>query len=96
VIPAKLAGGGVLETTRRFHDASPAFMRPARRPTRGSGLGAAVDIAMSPGAMEPFALAEEVADAHAPAAASVRASDSLSNDEVWGIRIVTKGVVTAR
>jgi hypothetical protein len=35
--------------------------------------------------MEPFALEEEVADAHAPAEASVRASDSLSNDEVWGI-----------
>ncbi len=40
---ANCAGGGVFETTRRFHDASAAFMRPARRPTRGSGLGATVD-----------------------------------------------------
>src|SRR5439155_1370517 len=31
--------GGVFETTRRFHAASPAFIHPARRPTRGSGLG---------------------------------------------------------
>src|ERR1041384_1652013 len=35
--------GGVFETTRRFHAASPAFIHPARRPTRGSGLGAAVE-----------------------------------------------------
>src|SRR5438132_10745157 len=42
-MPANCSGGGVFETTRRFHAASAAFMRPARRPTRGSGLGATVD-----------------------------------------------------
>src|ERR1041385_401443 len=35
--------GGVFETTRRFHAASPAFIHPARRPTRGSGLGAVLE-----------------------------------------------------
>src|SRR5258706_5793656 len=35
--------GGVFDTTRRFQAASPAFIHPARRPTRGSGLGAAVE-----------------------------------------------------
>src|SRR5206468_1302605 len=36
--------GGVVETSRRFHAASAAFIQPARRPTRGSGLGAVVVI----------------------------------------------------
>src|SRR5687767_10807071 len=44
MLDAKAGGVGVFETTRRFHTASPASRRPARRPTRGSGLGAAVDI----------------------------------------------------
>jgi hypothetical protein len=36
--------GGVAETNRRFHIAVPGSHQPALRPTRGSGLGAAVDI----------------------------------------------------
>src|SRR5437667_11448463 len=48
VMPANFSGGGVFETTRRFHVASPAFMTPARRPTRGSGLGATVDMFAPP------------------------------------------------
>src|SRR3954447_18458623 len=36
--------GGVLDTTRRFHTASPASIFPARSPTLGSGLGAVVDL----------------------------------------------------
>src|SRR5437667_6973145 len=48
VMPANFSGGGVFETTRRFHVASPAFMSPARRPTRGSGLGATVDMFAPP------------------------------------------------
>jgi hypothetical protein len=51
---------------------------------------------MSLGAMEPFAVDDVVAEAHAPADARVRASDSLSNDEVWDMWTVAKGVVTAR
>jgi hypothetical protein len=35
--------GGVRETTRRFQAASAAFIHPARRPTRGSALGAVPD-----------------------------------------------------
>src|ERR1700757_4155357 len=43
VRPANFSGGGVSETTRRFQDASPAFMSPGFKPTRGSGFGATVD-----------------------------------------------------
>src|SRR5688500_3944429 len=38
VTPANFSGGGVLESTRRFHTASAASIFPARRPTRGSGI----------------------------------------------------------
>ena len=40
----KSADGGVVDTRRRFHAASAAFIQPARSPTRGSGLGAVVDM----------------------------------------------------
>jgi hypothetical protein len=41
-------------------------------------------------------LDDDVAEAHAPAVTRVRASDSLSRDEGWGMGTVAKGVVTAR
>src|ERR1051326_7162121 len=40
VLPRNFPDGGVLDTTRRFQVASPASINPARRPIRGSGLGA--------------------------------------------------------
>ncbi|MBA3341738.1 MAG: hypothetical protein H0T48_07870 [Gemmatimonadaceae bacterium] len=55
-----------------FHDVSPAFISPARRPMRGSGLGAAVDI-LPAGA--GVLLIEVFAGAHAAADTSVMASD---------------------
>src|SRR5690348_17083015 len=48
VMPANFSGGGVSETTRRFQDASPAFMNPGFKPTRGSGFGATVDMFAPP------------------------------------------------
>jgi len=39
----KSGEGGVVETSWMFQAASPASIHPARRPTRGSGLGSAVD-----------------------------------------------------
>src|SRR5712691_6325580 len=39
----KLDDGGVLDSSRKFQLASPALNQPARRPTRGSGFGAAID-----------------------------------------------------
>ena len=33
------SGGGVCESTSRFHTASSASNRPASKPTRGSGVG---------------------------------------------------------
>src|SRR2546425_10346471 len=44
VTPANFSDGRVFETTRRFQVASPAFISPARRPTRRSGVGGVVDI----------------------------------------------------
>jgi len=41
VAPANFSEGLVFESSRTFHSASPASQRPALRPTRGSGLGAA-------------------------------------------------------
>src|SRR5687767_3203390 len=38
--PMNSGGDGIFETTRIFHDASPASVRPAFKPTRGSGVGA--------------------------------------------------------
>src|SRR5689334_12649256 len=38
------AGFGASATTRRFQAASAAFIHPARKPTRRSGAGAAVDV----------------------------------------------------
>src|SRR5262245_46361796 len=43
VAPMNFGGGDVFESTRRFHDASPAVLNPARRPTRGSGLGGDIE-----------------------------------------------------
>src|SRR5213593_931481 len=40
----KCSDGGVVETRRTFQAASAAFIHPARSPTRGSGLGATVDM----------------------------------------------------
>jgi len=82
-MPANVAGGGVFDTARMFHDASAASISPARKPTRGSGLGAMVDT--SPGddmltvLGEGEAVVVVVAGAHAAAAASTSASDSVDN-----------------
>src|SRR3954453_20908577 len=74
VIPRNCCDGGVFETTRRFHAASSAFIRPARRPTRGSGLGAAVD--MLPAGDGLVASGDGGERAHAAAENSPTASDS--------------------
>src|SRR3954468_9005326 len=48
--PTNWVDGGVLETRRRFQMASPASVFPPLRPTRGSGLGALVDVLLGDGA----------------------------------------------
>src|SRR5579859_5225826 len=68
--------GRVSESTRRFHDASPASQRPALRPTRGSGLGALVD--MSPTGAGPPPPEDAVDGAHAAADSNPSASSSDS------------------
>src|SRR5687768_8340109 len=37
-LSANFAGGGAFATSLRFHNAWPASLIPARRPTRGSGI----------------------------------------------------------
>ena len=54
--------GGVLETSRRFHAATPASNHPALRPTRGSGWGAETDMS---GAGDPDPPDEDMDDAQA-------------------------------
>src|SRR5579875_2003141 len=44
VMPTNFSDGGVCDMTLRFHDASPASIRPALRPMRGSGFGGAADM----------------------------------------------------
>src|SRR6266567_20242 len=82
VTPANFSEGCVLERTRRFQVASAAFIRPARSPTRGSGLGGVV--AMS-----------NLEVAHAARASAAIANDSertLILEGMW--RIPMRGVGT--
>ena len=65
-----LAGWGVFETTLRFQTASAALLRPALRPTRGSGDGAPVEAAF--GEAPPDGC--ELEGAHAARARSPAAS----------------------
>src|SRR5438093_10688931 len=53
--------GGSVETSRRFHAASAACIQPARKPTRGSGVGAVVVI-LSPDPAHAAASAAIVRD----------------------------------
>src|SRR4051812_34909179 len=72
VEPTNCVEGGVFETRRRFHAASPAFSRiravaesrrRGRSPTRGSGLGGVVDMLIAGDALVLLPEAED--DAHA-------------------------------
>src|SRR6188508_2083861 len=68
VTPWNWDDGGVCESTRRFQAASPASVRPARRPTRGSGEGGVAEV-VTEGAGAPPAAEEPD-----PAQAAVRAT----------------------
>ena len=65
VLPTNFPDGFVVDTSFMFHSASPASYMPPFSPTRGSGLGAAIDI-FGDGA--PPAI-EDDDDAHADSAA---------------------------
>src|SRR5713226_8374173 len=84
VTPANFSDGGVFETTRRFQDASPASLSPARRPTRGSGEGATVDM-----------LLPEDAHAATDNHASVSAADRMEAGDVTANGIVDSCVGTS-
>src|SRR5260370_4499536 len=85
VTPTNFSAGGVFETTRRFQDASPASMSPARRPTRGSGVGATVDMLAPP------------EDAHAArhTQATLSAADRMARGEVTA-RVMADSFVRTR
>src|SRR5215207_5587966 len=83
VLPKNFPVGGVFESTRRFQAASPASIKPARRPTRGSGFGAAADmLPAGDGALPPGVEAER---AQAAADTSPTASDSDITE--WAVDI---------
>src|SRR6267378_2639231 len=44
VEPTNFSAAGVFEIRRRFQDACPASFSPARKPTRGSGVGGTADM----------------------------------------------------
>src|SRR6266705_1541362 len=84
VTPANFSEGWVLESTRRFQCASAAVIRPARSPTRGSGLGAVVDMS-------------SLEVAHAARASAAIANDTERTvilEGMWGIPM--RGVGTTR
>src|SRR5947209_3916825 len=87
VEPTNFSDGAVLEIKRRFHDASPArsrmravaeSRRPGLSPTRGSGLGADVDMF---GAGDALGLEDIVDDdeAHAFTYSAPTASEANRN-----------------
>ncbi|MEO8199796.1 MAG: hypothetical protein ABI679_04670, partial [Gemmatimonadota bacterium] len=81
VTPMNFSDGCVFETTRRFQDASAAFINPARRPTRGSGLGGVVDMLPAPadGVAMLLLPADEDDEAHPAIDNAPRASVRLRN-----------------
>src|ERR1700722_20214969 len=74
VLSTKSLDGGVFDIRRMFHAAWPASATPALSPTRGSGLGADIDMLLSGEApLDPEA--DMPGWAHAPADKSTIASD---------------------
>jgi hypothetical protein len=77
--------GGVFESNRRFHAAVPALNQPALRPTRGSGLGAVVDMFAGDGA--PACVGVPVDDAVQPASATSASANGALRDELRECRV---------
>jgi hypothetical protein len=95
VIPANRSEGRVSETTRMFQVASAALNSPARRPTRGSGFGAAVDMALAgDGALPLEAAEDETVEAHAAADNSPTASESFDDEKERDMASVGENGVT--
>src|ERR1043166_1295343 len=80
VLPTNFSAGRVSETTRRFQEASAASHNPARRPTRGSGLGATVVRWIA--GTRPSAPPRAVEWAQAARDAGRRASESDERDDI--------------
>src|SRR5262245_40751033 len=81
VAPRNFSDGGVFDTTRRFHAASAASIRPAPKPTRGSGDGGEVE---SPacGGVEPCADNVDGATAESDSSAIARAARGRAENRV--------------
>jgi hypothetical protein len=92
VAPRNFADGCVFDTTLMFQVASAASIKPARRPTRGSGVGAAVDMLLIGDGLLVVAEGEV---AHAPSDASPRVSVSFNNVAGRDIGTIEDRVITA-
>src|SRR5215468_3985224 len=73
--------GSVFDSTRRFHDASAASIRPARRPTRGSGDGGEV-VSPACGGVEPCADSVDGATAESESSAIATAVRERTDNRV--------------
>ena len=74
--PANFSDGGVVDTRRMFHAASPASHMPALRPTRGSGFGATADMPGPPGVVD----VEQAARASRPSATGPAGGQRLADN----------------
>src|SRR5674476_246171 len=74
-MPTNFGDGCVLERTWRFQTASCAFMSPALRPTRGSGLCGVADMLAAGEAPLPFIEDVDCAQAAVSSSPTTRGSD---------------------
>src|SRR5206468_3645810 len=81
VTPLNFSEGGVCDRTRRFHTAVPGLSVPARKPTRGSGIGSPGDMSLIDG-MLLLERAEPVEVAQPAAIKSATPTDSEPNSVV--------------
>src|SRR5215471_5266280 len=87
VTPLNFSDGCVFDTTRRFHDASWAFISPALSPTLGSGLGATVDMLLPPPDAQAASVAIPTASDHARIGCPWRTTDSIVGSSLWTKRM---------
>src|SRR5437763_8398874 len=82
VLPTNLPCSGDVDSNRRFQAASPASYSPARKPTRGSGLGGAAFMALPIG-VGPMAPPDELTVLRAQAPAAPIATMTNSDFKRW-------------
>jgi hypothetical protein len=75
----KSGDGGVLDTSRMFHEACAALNQPARKPTRGSGFGARVLVGAGAVADEEYPDDDDDCELEQPATAKAATTKHDTN-----------------